>query len=145
MNRPHSSPRLDVSFPSVRAVGGAPRVLLRLEGALLLVGALGAYAQLGGTLGWFLALFLLPDLTLLGYALGPRLGAALYDAAHTTLAPGLLAAASLALSAPPEGLLAASIWAAHVGFDRMLGYGLKYASGFADTHLGRIGRVRRAG
>jgi hypothetical protein len=28
---------------------------------------------------------------------------------------------------------------AHVGFDRMLGYGLKYGTGFGDTHLGRKG------
>jgi hypothetical protein len=34
----------------------------------------------------------------------------------------------------------AAIWAAHIGFDRMLGYGLKYSSSFNDTHLGRIGR-----
>lgn len=30
------------------------------------------------------------------------------------------------------------IWVAHIGFDRALGYGLKYASGFGDTHLGEI-------
>jgi hypothetical protein len=34
----------------------------------------------------------------------------------------------------------ALIWAAHVGFDRMLGYGLKYPTAFGDTHMGRIGR-----
>jgi hypothetical protein len=34
----------------------------------------------------------------------------------------------------------AAIWLGHVGFDRMLGYGLKYATGFRDTHLGVIGR-----
>ena len=36
----------------------------------------------------------------------------------------------------------ALIWAAHIGFDRALGYGLKYPSGFGDTHLGRIGGKR---
>ena len=40
-------------------------------------------------------------------------------------------------------LVAGLIWIAHVGFDRALGYGLKYASGFGDTHLGRIGRAAR--
>jgi hypothetical protein len=34
----------------------------------------------------------------------------------------------------------ALIWLAHVGFDRALGYGLKYATAFGDTHLGRIGK-----
>jgi Domain of unknown function (DUF4260) len=31
------------------------------------------------------------------------------------------------------------LWAFHVAGDRVLGYGLKFASGFQDTHLGRIG------
>ena len=34
----------------------------------------------------------------------------------------------------------ALIWIAHIGMDRLLGYGLKYPSGFRDTHLGAIGR-----
>jgi hypothetical protein len=33
----------------------------------------------------------------------------------------------------------ALIWLAHIGFDRALGYGLKYKAGFGFTHLGRIG------
>lgn len=40
----------------------------------------------------------------------------------------------------PALLCAATIWCAHIGFDRALGYGLKYAEGFGFTHLGRIGR-----
>jgi hypothetical protein len=32
------------------------------------------------------------------------------------------------------------IWLAHIGADRGLGYGLKYATAFGDTHLGYIGR-----
>ena len=52
----------------------------------------------------------------------------------------LLAAAGLLMLG--NGLLAITglLWLAHVGFDRMLGYGLKEPSGFNDTHLGRIGR-----
>ena len=36
--------------------------------------------------------------------------------------------------------LAGAVLVAHVGLDRALGYGLKHASGVADTHLGGIGR-----
>jgi len=32
----------------------------------------------------------------------------------------------------------ALIWAAHIGFDRFLGYGLKYPVAFRVTHLGSI-------
>jgi hypothetical protein len=52
-----------------------------------------------------------------------------------------LAAWALLTGRPP---VAATIWVAHIGFDRMLGYGLKYPTAFSDTHLGRIGRRARA-
>ncbi|WP_147073772.1 DUF4260 family protein [Sulfuriferula plumbiphila] len=32
------------------------------------------------------------------------------------------------------------IWCAHIGFDHVLGYGLKYSAGFRFTHLGSISR-----
>lgn len=123
---------------SVGVAKGMPRALLRLEGALVLGAALLAYAHLGGSWGWFAALFLLPDLSMLGYLAGPRVGAATYNAAHSHLAPALLAAASFALNSPAL-LLGAAIWVGHIGFDRMLGYGLKYETAFGETHLGRLG------
>ena len=125
------------------AVRGGPLLLLRLEGAVMLLGGLLAYARLGGGLGELAVLFLAPDLTLLGYVLGPRVGAALYNAGHGTLGPALLAGAGLGVGAPAWTLLAASVWVAHIGFDRTLGFGLKYARGFGDTHLGAIGRAAR--
>lgn len=30
------------------------------------------------------------------------------------------------------------IWSAHIGMDRMFGFGLKYSTGFNDNHLNRI-------
>jgi hypothetical protein len=122
---------------------GLPRALLRVEGALVLGAALLAYAHLGGSWGWFAALFLLPDLSMLGYLAGPRVGAVAYNAGHSYVAPALLAALSVALGAPAL-LLGAAIWVGHVGFDRMLGYGLKYGTAFGDTHLGRVGSKRAA-
>lgn len=124
-----------------RAVAGGPRVLLRLEGALLLGAGAAAYANLGGTWVTFALLFLLPDLSMLGYLRGPRVGAFTYNAGHSLLAPGVLAGLA-GISGSAALLLGACIWLAHIGFDRMLGYGLKYASDFHDTHLGRVGRLR---
>ncbi len=119
-------------------IGGAPRLLLRLEGAALLAAAVAAYAWLGGSWALFAVLALAPDLAMLGYLANPRLGSALYNAAHTTLGPFALAA--LALAGGLDALLpVAAVWAAHIGFDRMLGYGLKYPTAFRDTHLGRLG------
>jgi Domain of unknown function (DUF4260) len=75
--------------------------------------------------------------SLLFYRFGPRIGAVAYNAAHATLAPLALAAAGAALTRP-LAFSVALIWLAHIGFDRALGYGLKYADGFSHTLLGRI-------
>jgi hypothetical protein len=32
----------------------------------------------------------------------------------------------------------ALIWLAHIGLDRMLGYGLKYPTEFKDTHMQHV-------
>lgn len=119
-------------------VMGAPRVVLRVEGALMLAAGLFAYAHLGGRWGWFAALFLVPDLSMLGYLAGRRVGAVAYNSGHSYVAPALLAAVAFALASKAM-LLGAAIWVAHIGFDRMMGYGLKYATAFGDTHLGRVG------
>jgi hypothetical protein len=123
--------------PFAGGAAGFPRLVLRAEGALAFVAALLVYRHLDGSWAMFLALFLVPDLSMLGYLVGRRAGAIAYDAAHTYLTAGALAIGGVVF---PALLPLAAIWAAHVGFDRMLGYGLKYASGFTDTHLGRVGR-----
>lgn len=121
------------------AAEGGVRGLLRLEGLALLSSALALYWRSGGDWKLFAILFLSPDLSFLGYLAGARLGALAYNAAHSTLGPFMLAAFGLAIH-QPLALGIALIWFAHVGFDRALGYGLKYARGFGFTHLGRIGR-----
>lgn len=116
---------------------------LRIEGLAVLALSLLIYAHHGE--GWllFAALFLMPDVSMLGYALGPSPGAALYNAGHTYTMPLVMAAVALLLSHTLL-LSVALTWTAHIGFDRMLGYGLKRRSGFHDTHLGRIGSVNQS-
>ncbi len=119
-----------------------PRLLLRLEGAALAIGAVYAYHRLGGNWWLFAALILAPDLGLLGYLIGTRIGAIAYNALHVTLGP--LACAALGFLLPSFDLIAiALIWAAHIGIDRAIGLGLKYGAGFGITHLGRIGGAMR--
>jgi hypothetical protein len=114
-----------------------PRRLLRLEGAALLLAATAAFFVAGGSWWVFALLLLAPDLGMLGYLAGPRTGALVYDAAHVTAAPLALAGlAALAGTSFLTGL--ALIWLAHIGMDRAVGYGLKYPSGFRDTHLQRV-------
>jgi hypothetical protein len=130
------------TLEAISAVRGTPRILLRLEGLAALIAAMIAYRMLGGGWGWFAALFLLPDLSMLGYLAGARIGSICYNAAHSYLGAALLSAVAYTAHSPLAWQLAA-IWCAHVGFDRALGYGLKYATAFTDTHLGRIGRAAR--
>ena len=124
------------------AADGGVRQMLRLEGLLLLGGATALFWRGGGDWRLFAALFLVPDISFAFYLAGPRLGAAAYNAMHSTIGPLLLAAAGLAFG-QPLAVAVGCIWFAHVGFDRALGYGLKHARGFAFTHLGRIGRKPR--
>jgi hypothetical protein len=114
-----------------------PHGLLRLEGLAVLVASLVVYFELG--FGWvlLLVLFLAPDFSMLGYLAGPRAGAAGYDVAHTSVLPLALGAVGV-LSDADTAVQLALIWLAHIGLDRALGYGLKYPTGFKDTHLQRV-------
>jgi uncharacterized membrane protein len=121
------------------AATGGVRTLLRLEGLALFAVMVGLYPVLGGRWWLFAMLFLAPDLSFAAYLAGPRVGALVYNAAHSTLAPFTLLSFVFVLGDPTTALIA-MIWLAHIGFDRALGYGLKYQSGFTFTHLGRIGK-----
>lgn len=114
-----------------------PKPLLHVEGATVLVLSALWYWREGG--GWllFAVLFFVPDLSAIGYLAGRRAGAAAYNLAHTEAAPSALATFAL-WHGHAVALSLALIWLAHIGMDRMFGYGFKYATAFKDTHLGRV-------
>ena len=117
---------------------GAPLTLLRLEAAAALTGASLLTPRWAADGPCSPCSFFSPTLSMLGYLAGRRVGAACYNRAHSYLGPAVLAALGAASNA--HGFFfVAGIWAAHVGFDRVLGYGLKYGTSFGDTHLGRRG------
>ncbi len=99
------------------------------------------YAGARGELLLLIPLLLVPDLSMLGYLGGPRLGAITYNLGHILVVPVALALAGWWL-AQPLLLMAAGVTGAHIGMDRAFGYGLKYSTSFQDTHLGRIGKRR---
>ena len=118
-----------------------PITLQRLEGGVLLVLSLVIYWKLAGPWLWYIVLILAPDLFMLGYLGGTRLGAAVYNLGHTWLLPGVLAVVGI-IGGASFAVDVAVIWIGHIGGDRLLGYGLKLPTGFQETHLGRIGRSR---
>ncbi len=130
----------DISGPETAGVvTGGLRTMLRLEGLTLFAGMTLLYGVWDGSWWVYAILFLAPDLSFAAYLAGPRVGAIVYNAAHSYMAPMALMVAGFATGSPLV-LSIAMIWLAHIGIDRALGYGLKYAIGFGFTHLGRIGK-----
>lgn len=141
MHRPPPSDAAD-GVAATAGASGAVRGWLRLEGLCVLALATAIFARGGHSWALYAILFLVPDASFLGYLGGPRTGAWVYNAAHSYVGPIVAALLLAATGRPP---VIACIWAAHIGFDRMLGYGLKYPSAFRHTHLGLIGRRKGEG
>jgi hypothetical protein len=119
-------------------ISGGPKGILRLEGLILFAAGLAAFFYLKQSLWIFAGLLLVPDLSMAAYFAGPKPGAIVYNLFHATIGPLLMAIYGVLFGELFAQALA-SVWLAHIGLDRALGYGLKYASDFRDTHLGRIG------
>ena len=127
-------------------IGIPPRAvtsLLRLDGLAVFVAAVAAFALTGGNWWLFALLILAPDLAFFAFPFGSRVAAQVYNFVHSYTWPLILGAAGMLT---PIGWLlpVALIWAAHIGADRALGYGLKYPNSIETTHLGLIGKAGKA-
>ena len=117
----------------------------RIEGGLVFVAALLAvvvqnFMGISGYWWLYLIAFFAPDIGFIGYLAGPKAGATVYNLLHLYGVGLAVAVAGFAIFGSPLYMNIGLLWMAHVGFDRMLGFGLKEPTAFADTHLGRIGR-----
>jgi hypothetical protein len=118
----------------------AVRTWLRAEAAAAFVAGLALYGWLGGPWLAVVPLLLVPDVSMVGYLRGPRLGAVTYNVVHNWVLGLAVLGLGLATAVVPVEI-AGAVLIAHVGMDRAMGYGLKLSS-FGETHLGRIGRER---
>ena len=118
-------------------VGGSVPWFLRGEGLAALIGGILGYAYLGGPWLALVPLLLLPDVAMVGYLRGARLGSLIYNLGHNFGTAGVVLGLGLWLGI---GWLAVagSILVAHIGMDRLFGYGLKYPTTFKDTHLQHV-------
>jgi hypothetical protein len=115
-----------------------PSLLLRVEEAALLAGAVVVYSQMHFSWVLFAVLFFAPDLFMVGYFANPRMGAAVYNLGHLVAVPVVLFGLGWWLGR--RDLEAVGIiWFSHIAFDRLLGFGLKYPGAFKDTHLQHVG------
>ncbi|MBX3569291.1 MAG: DUF4260 domain-containing protein [Rhizobiaceae bacterium] len=112
---------------------------LRIEWACAALVAVVAFAALSGSWLLFAILLLAPDLSMIFYLAGPRIGAFAYNLVHALIGPTVLAGSAW-IADSTIAMQIALIWAFHIAADRALGYGLKLPTSFQDTHLGRIGR-----
>lgn len=112
------------------------RPLLRLEGLAALIAGLVAYGQLGGDWLWLVPALLLPDLSAIGYLAGTSLGSLTYNLVHNW-ALGLAVLGAGLWWGIPLVSLGGVVLIAHVGMDRLAGYGLKHPDSFKHTHMQR--------
>ena len=115
-------------------VTGAPNITLRAEGALVFAAATFGYSQMHISWVIYAVLFFAPDIFMLGYVANAHIGSITYNISHSYLAPVALLALGWFMVFPFVSAMAL-IWIAHIGFDRAVGYGLKYAAGFKINHL----------
>ena len=91
---------------------------------------------------WLPVLFVVFDLSALGYVVNARIGALVYNIGHSLIGPTLLVALYIATTSQVV-LFISLIWLFHIFVDRALGYGLKHTKGFEHTHLGPIGKAKK--
>jgi hypothetical protein len=113
--------------------------IIKLEELGLFILGIYLFTQIGYIWWWFLVLILVPDLSMIGYAFGNKTGALCYNIAHHRGIAVVLYLFGIYFSNATMQLLGVILFS-HSAMDRMLGYGLKYQTGFKYTHLGEIGK-----
>lgn len=114
-------------------------IIQRIEAGFLLIASIFLYIYLGFNLLYFVPALFLIDVFMVGYLYSKSTGAYLYNLGHSFIIPSVL----FIIGIPTTNNVIIGlglIWAAHIGMDRALGYGLKLKTAFTDTHLGKIGK-----
>jgi len=119
---------------SAGTVVGAPRLWLQLEGVTLLVGSLVAFSTTHRSWWLVLLVLFLPDLFMAGYLGGTRIGARVYNLAHSTPLPALMVGYGW-WQYKQLFMALGLVWLGHIGMDRLFTFGLKYPDHFQHTHL----------
>lgn len=114
------------------------KIILKLEEALMFALGIYLFSLLDYQWWWFLVLILAPDIGMVGYAFGNKIGALMYNIFHYKGLAIIMYLIGIFLSLPLLQLVGVILFA-HASMDRIFGYGLKYDKGFKYTHLGKIG------
>ena len=126
-----------MSAPLVGSVIGWPKFVLRIEGAVLFAASIAAFSAQHQVWWLYPALLLVPDIFMIGYLRNTKLGAIVYNLGHSYPAAAVVALLGFVFGSE-LAIAIGAIWFGHIGWDRMFGYGLKYATSFKHTHLGDL-------
>lgn len=113
--------------------------LLTLEEIAQFLLGIFLFSRLDFAWWWFPALILVPDLSMVGYLVNPKIGAWIYNFFHHKLLAVIVFVLGYYIDSQYV-ILAGVILFAHSAMDRIFGYGLKYEDAFTNTHLGKIGK-----
>ncbi|MFD1040550.1 DUF4260 domain-containing protein [Virgibacillus byunsanensis] len=113
------------------------KIFIHIEGLMVLLISTYFYAAMDASWLLFILLLFVPDLSMLGYLFNNEVGAIIYNIFHSYILPILVVLIGVTFIISFV-LIIGLIWVAHIGMDRMFGYGLKYPTGFKDTHLQRL-------
>src|SRR5215475_9376581 len=127
-----------MNAPKTTGPMSMPNVILRLEGLAQFAAAVAAYIAMQGSALLFVILLFAPDLSMLGYLAKPRIGSVIYNIVHTWIVPATLLALGMLVFHNDLLSQIALIWLAHIGMDRVFGFGIKYPTVFEDTHFQHI-------
>ena len=128
--------------PLLGSVIGGPKALLRVEGAVLFAASIAVFSAQEQHWWLYPGLLLVPDIFMLGYLRNTKLGSITYNLGHSYPAAALITALGF-ISGSSITIAFGAIWFGHIGWDRMLGYGLKYGTSFKHTHLGDLEKPKR--
>lgn len=111
--------------------------IVHFEGLVVLLATIYTYSIYEFSWMIFFVFLLAPDLSMLAYGINNYVGAKIYNLFHTYIISILIAIIGVFFKVDTV-IMIGLIWTAHIGMDRMFGYGLKYETDFKDTHIQRL-------
>lgn len=113
-----------------------PIMFQRIEGGFILAACAVVYLLIRGDPWIFALLFFSFDISILGYLVNAKVGAISYNTVHSFIGPTVLFMIGL-LTSSDKAIYFTLIWLAHLGFDRMIGFGMMYPDEFGNSHLAK--------
>ncbi|HDR7966296.1 DUF4260 domain-containing protein [Bacillus pacificus] len=111
--------------------------IVHFEGLVVFLATIYTYSLYEFSWIIFWVFLLAPDLSMLAYGINNQVGANIYNLFHTYIISILIVIIGVYFKIDIV-IIIGLIWTAHIGMDRMFGYGLKYETDFKDTHIQRL-------